>query len=54
MRKVNQITWELVKEHFNFQNIKKGETINILTTQPNNSCGFILGNDVKYFKIKAR
>lgn len=41
MRKVNQITFELIKKQFDIKDVKKGEVINILT-------------ECRYFKIKAR
>lgn len=32
MKKVNLITWDLVKKEFNLYGIEKGQTINILST----------------------
>lgn len=56
MRKVNQITWDLVKKEFDFSKVEKGETLNILKggylgiTKD----GFWYESEPRFFKVKAR
>jgi hypothetical protein len=51
MRKVNIITYDLIKKEFNLTNIKKGETINIISTE---CTGINWGVKTVFKKVKAR
>lgn len=54
MRKVNQITWDLVKKQFDIQNAPKGETVHIVKACTWNGDGFCNSGEVNYKKVKAR
>jgi len=57
MRRVNLITWDLVKKEFNLTDCKKGEVINIIDTQTiwtKADCGFYNTGKTNYKQIIAR